>query len=232
MSTNDRRAKLEEIIALNTERHNRLQEEEDFEAYYRENILQALDDIVRQVASERAPETSTATALGQKARISTTMRDFFARFDDTYQSLMEAMFPPVGAMTVGGGTRSVTEGTGATGAMAPKDSSELIAPAPTREEARSRLPEWVVVPYAYASKPETEFVLRWAGEGAAPSLPPLELRLNGQPQDENVFWSEVKRNLDGLPPGDVTLVQFGRLRPTAFTIIKREDDGLVVDFMT
>lgn len=244
MSTNDRRAKLKEIIALNTERHNRLQEEEDFEAYYRENILQALDDIVRQVASERSTKASTATATGQKARVSTTMRDFFARFEGTYQSLMEAMFPSLalqeGAMAVRSVTRSATEHPDATGAMAPKDSNEPIALTPAQEEARSRLPAWVIVRCADmfsqeesgTEEPLTDFAILWAGEGEAPDLPTLELRLNGQPQDENVFWSEVKTNLDGLPPGDVTLVQFDRLRPTAFTIIEREDGGLVVDFMT
>jgi hypothetical protein len=237
MSTNDRRAKLEEIIALNTERHNRLQEEEDFEAYYRENILQALDDIVRQVASERAPETLTATAPGQKARISTTMRGFFERFEGTYESLMEAMFPSLalsaGAMAVRGGTRSGTEDPGATGAVAPQRQAQQRPLTPEEEEVRSGLSDWVVVPYAHAPKNRPEYAILWAGEDPAPRLPPLELRLDGQPQDENVFWLREKtKNMADLPRGNVTFVQFNRVRPVAFTISEREDGGLVVDFMT
>jgi len=255
MSNNDRRAKMEEIIALNTERHNRLQEEEDFEAYYRENIrqitddiasqkdydrediLQILDDIVRQVAAERSAEVATETAPGRKSPLSTGMGDFFARFEGAYQSLMEAMFPSVAlsgaAMAMRSGTRSATESLGATDAMAPKDSNEPITLTPAQEEARSRLPAWVVVPYAYASPPGTEFAILWAGEGEAPGLPAVELRLNGEPQDESILWLEPKKDVKGLPPGDLTFVQFDTdaSLALAFTIGEREDGGLVIDFM-
>jgi hypothetical protein len=235
MSKNDRRAKMEEIIALNTERHKRLQEEEDFEAYYRENILQLLDDVVLQVASERASETSTKTAPRQKAAVSTTVRDFFAQFEGAYLSLMEAMFPSVAlpaAMAMRGRTRSITESPGATDAMVPKTSNEPIALTPEQKEARSRLPAWVVVEYANAPKNMPEFAILWAGEGDAPDLTRLELRLDGQPRDENVFWPEVKTDVKGLRPGKVTFVKFDGIRPVAFTIKESEDGGLVVDFMT
>lgn len=258
MSTNDRKAKIEEIIALNTERHKRLQEMEDFEAYYRANILQTLDEIVLQVASERARETSTDRAPGQASRKSTTIRDFFARFDGAYQALMEAMFPGLALSpsrstvrigtrsgnadpAVAGGSgiasapsrsRSGTAEPGAADAEAPQDPAQPRALTPAQEEARASLPAWVVVPYAGALLPGTEFAILWAGEGAAPDLPPLELRLDGQPRDENLFWTEVKTNLPGLPPGDVTFVQFDRLTPAAFTMTAREDGILVIDFAT
>lgn len=237
MSKNDRQAKMEEIIALNTERHNRLQEEEDFEVHYHENILQLLDDVVLQVAAERSAEAAKETAPGKKAAVSTAMRDFFAQFEGAYQSLMEAMFPsvalPVAAMAMRGRTRSTTESPGANGVMAPNGSKDAIALlTPAQEETRSRLPAWVVVPYADAPVPGTEFAILWVDEGEAPDLPTLELRLNGQSQDENVFWLEKKKSVDGLPPGDLTFVQFDSLTPLAFTIVEREDGGLVIDFMT
>lgn len=234
MPTNDPQAKIKEIIALNTERHTRLQEEEEFEAYYRENILQLLDDIVLQVAEERSHEASTVTGPGQKAPLSTAMRDFFARFEGTYESLMAAMFPGLtlgaDAMAVRGGTRSGTVDPGAGGTVAPQGQAQPGPLTPAEEEARARLPVWVVVPYASALLPGTAFAILWAGEGEAPDLPPLELRLDGQPWDENVFWPEVRSNVAGLPPGDVTFVKFDELKPRGFTIIQSEDGGLVVDF--
>jgi hypothetical protein len=86
------------------------------------------------------------------------------------------------------------------------------------------------VPYADAPEDMPEFAILWAGEGDAPELPPLELRLHGQPRDENVFWPEVRTDVADLPPGKVTFVRFDTLKPRAATIIEREDGGLVIDF--
>ena len=195
MSKNDRRAKMEEIIALNTERHNHLQEEEDFEAHYYENILQLLDDVVLQVAAERSAEAAKETTPEKKAAVSTTMRDFFAQFEGAYQSLMEAMFPslahPVAAMAARSGTRSATESPGATGAAAPQGHAQQRSLSPEEEKVRAGLPAWVVVECAVPAKPgTTEFAILWTGQDPAPDLrEKLELSLNGQPRDGNVFWT-------------------------------------------
>lgn len=231
MSKSDRQTKIEEIIALNTERHGHIQEMEDFEAYYRENVIQALDDIVCQVALDSAPETTIATVPQQTARGST--RDFLARFEGAYQSLMEAMFPglalPSGVMPVRSSREMGTEPS-ESGAEASNDSARSTALSPSKEVARSELPAWVVVPFADAVRPGTEFAIQWAGEGATPDLPQVELRLDGKSQDENVFWLEVKKNVSGLPLGEAPFIRFDRLTPQGCTITESEDGRLVFDF--
>jgi hypothetical protein len=233
MSKSDRQTKIEEIVARNTERHVHMQEMEDFESYYRENILQALDDVVRQVASERAAEPTIAQGPKQMKLVSTSTGNFFARFEGAYQSLMEAMFPGLalhpGAIPVRSSREMGTEPS-TSGAEAPNNSARSTALSPSQEVARSKLPAWVVVPYADAILSGTEFAILWAGEGETPDLPHLELRLDGKPQDENVFWLEMKENVFGLPLGQVPFVRFDQLTPQGCTIIESEDGRLVIDF--
>jgi len=237
MSKNDSLAKMKEIVALNTKRHNHLQEEEDFEAYYRKNILQALDDVVRQVASERSRETSTSTAPLQKEQVSMAMRDFFAHFEGTYQSLMAAMFPGVsltaGTRSAYGGTRLDTTDHSGDGAAAPQDHALERSLTPEEEKVRAGLPAWVVVECVVPDRPGTsEFAILWTGEDPAPKLPPLELSLNGQPRDGNLFYTAVRSKEDDKRQDKVTFVIFTGCKPTGFTVLEREDGKLAVDFMT
>lgn len=198
--------------------------------------------VAREIAGwpDEMPGTAKAGTSSAATQIARGFATFRASFEGAYQSLLAARFPslplppilppPVGAMAVRGGTRSETVEPGAAGIVASKDPAGLRPLIPTQEEAPVRLPAWVVVPYANALLPGTEFAILWAGEDEAPDLPSLDLRLDGQPWDENVFWPEVRSNVAGLPPGDVAFVKFDELKPRGFTIIQSEDGGLVVDF--
>ena len=183
-----------------------------------------------------------AGAPSAAERIARGFASFKSSFEGAYKSLMEAMFPDVifgaGTPAMGGATRLGAVNPGATGAAAPQDHARERSLSPEEEKVRAGLPAWVVVECAVASRPgTTEFAILWTGQGPAPTLQLLELRLNGQPRDGNLFYTVERSKEDDEPQDDerqdkVTFVIFKGCKPKGFTVLEREDGRLVIDFMT
>jgi len=195
--------------------------------------------VAREIADWQDEMSADAKAGAPSAaeRIASGFATFKANFEGAYQSLMEAMFPSVifGAdpVAVGGGTRSRAANRGATGAAAPQEHAQQRSLSPEEETVRAGLPAWVVVECAVPAKPGTsEFAILWTGQDPAPKLPSLELSLNGQPRDGNLFHTAERPKKDDKPQDKVTFVIFTGCKPTGFTVLEREDGKLAVDFMT
>lgn len=200
--------------------------------------------VAREIADWQDEMSADAKAGAPSAaeRIASGLATFKASFEGAYQSLMEAMFPSVifGAdpVAVGGGTRSRAANRGATGAAAPQEHPQQRSLSPEEEKVRAGLPAWVIVECAVPAKPgTTEFAILWTGQDPAPKLPPLELSLNGQPRDGNLFYTVERSKEDDEPQDDerqnkVTFVIFKGPKPEGFTVLEREDGKLAVDFMT
>lgn len=195
------------------------------------------------VASEIAgwpDETAADAKAGAPSaaeRLASGFATFKASFDGAYQSLMEAMFPSVifgaDALATRGGTRSRAVNPGVTGTAVPQDHAQQRSLSPEEEKVRARLPAWVVVECAVPARPGTnEFAILWTGHDPAPKLPLLELSLNGQPRDGNVFWTVERPKAADKPQDKVTFVIFKGCKPSGFTVFEREDRKLVIDFMT
>lgn len=196
--------------------------------------------VAREIADWQDEMSAEAKAGAPSAaeRIAAGLATFKASFDGAYQSLMEAMFPGVifGAdpVALGGGTRSRAVNRGTTGATAPQGHAQQRSLSPEEEKVRAGLPAWVVVECAVPAKPgTTEFAILWTGQDLAPDLrEKLELSLNGQPRDGNVFWTVERPKAGDKRQDKVTFVIFKGCKPTSFTVLEREDGKLAVDFMT
>lgn len=196
--------------------------------------------VAREIADwqDEVSDDVKAGAPSASERIASGFATFKASFEGAYQSLMEAMFPslahPVAAMATRSGTRSATDSPGATGAAAPQGHAQQRSLSPEEEKVRAGLPAWVVVECAVPAKPgTTEFAILWTGQDPAPDLKEkLELSLNGQPRDGNVFWTVGRPKAGDKRQDKVTFVIFKGCKPTGFTVLEREDGKLAVDFMT